>query len=407
MMFRGKWKKTLAGVAGGVVGAILMLVMGLNPFAGGQSPENVFVNPSNHQQSDLKTASLQSAESRSIPDIVQASNPAVVLIKTYVKQGSRSGQGNPFYFNDPFFRYFFGDSSQEPNSANDGKMQLLGAGSGFFYKSDGYILTNEHVINGADRIEVTVQGEDEPYVAKVLGKSAEHDLAVLKIKGDKPFSTLSFGDSDQLNVGDWVVAIGNPFGFEHTVTVGVISAKERDIPVSNSNGQKEYKHLLQTDASINSGNSGGPLIDLNGKVIGINTAKSMEAQGIGFAIPSSVVVPLIDYLEAGKPIPSSYIGVSVVDIDANWMKTLNLESREGAMVVQVLPGSPAYKAGLRQYDVIVQVNNQKIKNKSDLEDRISAAAVGDKLKLTVIRDGKPIEFTVVVGDRNAAAKTNS
>ena len=397
MMFRGKWTRAAAAVAGGAVGAMLLVAAGVNPFVG-PSPEESYASGSAVRQGGVMNVALSAGKTHSIPDIVQASNPAVVLIETYAKSGRQTSP----YFNDPFFRYFFGDPEQQPRASEGGELQRIGAGSGFFYKADGYILTNEHVVSGADRIEVTVQGENEPFVAKLLGSSAEHDLAVLKIDGSRSFSTLSFGDSDQLNVGDWVVAIGNPFGFEHTVTVGVISAKERDIPVVSSSGQREYRHLLQTDASINPGNSGGPLIDLSGHVIGINTAKSTQAQGIGFAIPSGTVVPLIEYLESGTPIPSSYIGVSVSDIDESWMNRLKLGSREGAMVLQVLPGTPAYEAGLRQYDVIVRINGENVKNKDDLQDRIAEAKIGNQLTLTVVRDGKQQEFTVVVGDRNKA-----
>ena len=162
-------------------------------------------------------------------------------------------------------------------------------GTGFIFEKTGYILTNEHVVDGADEIQVTVEGYDKPFTAKLLGNSYELDLAVLKIEGTKDFPILPLGKADDVNVGDWVVAIGNPYGFDHTVTVGVLSAKERPISIPDEKGTREYKHLLQTDASINPGNSGGPLLNLNGEVIGINTAVSSQAQGIGFAIPTSTI----------------------------------------------------------------------------------------------------------------------
>jgi S1-C subfamily serine protease len=353
----------------------------------------------------VRTTALDLDRPGNIASIAKSANPAVVLIETYVKPRSNSSRN--YWYDDPIFRYFFGDPYQQsPRSqGQDNSLQPSGAGSGFIYKESGYILTNQHVIDGADEIQVTVEGYSKPFTAKVLGSSYDYDLAVLKIEGDKPFPVLPIGNSDDMDVGDWVVAIGNPYGFEHTVTVGVLSHKGRQIPITDRNGQREYKHLLQTDASINPGNSGGPLLNLDGQVIGINTAISAQAQGIGFAIPTSTIAPLLDKLEKGQEIPkepSPFIGVTLQDIDKSWVEDLKLENTDGAIVLEVQRGTPAFQGGIRQYDVITKVNGEKVANSKELQEKIKASKVGDKVTITVMRDGKPIDLTVTVGDRNAA-----
>ncbi len=390
-----RFKKLISCMAGGIAAAVVLFASGVNPFS--SDPAIGYQQSFGTHSAHITTASASfSSNDNVIPSIVQQSNGAVVLIKTYTKPSNRASD----ILNDPFW-FFFGGRPDQPLSSNDGQLHLYGAGSGFFYKKGGYILTNEHVIANADQIEVTVDGSAEAFPATILGKSVEHDLAVIKIDSKQEFPVLEMGDSDAMNIGDWVVAIGNPAGFDNTVTVGVISAKEREIPVSDKNGQRQYRHLLQTDASINSGNSGGPLIYLDGKVIGMNTAKSSEAQGIGFAIPTSVFVPLITYLEEGKSIPSSYIGVSLTDIREDMLGDLNLNSVKGALVAQVPPGTPAFQAGIRQYDVIVKINGQAVLKSKDVVNQVLALPVGEQVALTVLRDGKEIDFIVIVADKNA------
>jgi S1-C subfamily serine protease len=214
------------------------------------------------------------------------------------------------------------------------------------------------------------------------------------------------GKAENVNVGDWVVAIGNPYGFDHTVTVGVLSAKERPISIPDSKGTRNYQHLLQTDASINPGNSGGPLLNLNGEVIGINTAVSAQAQGIGFAIPTSTISTVIDNLKNNVKIPKAavpYLGVGLQDIDQTWLKDLKLQNTEGALVGTVDRKSPAFTAGIRPYDVIVDINGNKVANTQELITKIQATKVGDKVKLGVIRDGNRTDITVQVGDKNSVA----
>src|SRR5690606_19984497 len=193
---------------------------------------------------------------------------------------------------------------QQNNDEGRSQLEQTGMGTGFFFDESGYILTNQHVIGEATEIRVIVEGYDEPFIAELLGSSFDLDLAVLKLNEDIKFPTLELGSSEDVNIGDWVVAIGNPYGFDHTLTVGVISAKERPINIFDESGERNYKNLLQTDASINPGNSGGPLINLNGQVIGINTAVSSQAQGIGFAIPTSTITEVLDYLKNNEQIPA-------------------------------------------------------------------------------------------------------
>ncbi|MFA5384528.1 MAG: trypsin-like peptidase domain-containing protein [Eubacteriales bacterium] len=237
---------------------------------------------------DASSAGLMSSEV--VANIVSSAGPAVVKIDTYT---TRSVYVDPF-FNDPFFRQFFGSPYGQSQTQEE-----HGLGSGFIFSSNGYILTNDHVINGADRIKVTIQGYKNPLLATVVGEDYDLDLAVLKVQA-KNLPMLKLGDSNVTRVGNWVIAIGNPYGLDHTVTVGVISAKERPISAEN----RKYKNLLQTDASINPGNSGGPLLNLAGEVIGINTAVA-QAQGIGFAIPSKtaneVILGLISKGKVVKP----------------------------------------------------------------------------------------------------------
>ena len=281
----------------------------------------------------------------SISQITKASSPAIVKIETKVKQTNTSGNRR--------------NSLQQGSQSGDTIEN--GIGSGFIFDDSGYILTNEHVINGADEIDVYVQGYDTPFTATLLGSSYDLDLAVLKIQGDKAFPALKIGNSDKAEVGEWVVAIGNPYDFDYTVTTGVLSAKEREISIDDDQGTRNYKHLLQTDTAINPGNSGGPLLNLNGEVIGINTAVNAEAQGMGFAIPAGTISSVVDKLKNNETIPKDpapYIGVALQNISDDMLQDLKINSTNGAVVAEVQQGSPAFEAGIRQYDVILDVNGK-------------------------------------------------
>lgn len=334
-----------------------------------------------------------------IAQIFEQSSPAVVKIETSVKARSRSSSNM-----DDLFEQFFGQSprSRGGQGSDEGTLQPSGMGSGFLFDSTGYILTNQHVVANADEIQVTVVGHNKPFTAKLLGNSYDLDLAVLKIEGSD-FPTLKLGDSSSTSIGDWVVAIGNPYGFDHTVTVGVLSSTEREIPISDANGTRNYQHLLQTDASINPGNSGGPLLNLAGEVIGINTAVSTQAQGIGFAIPTSTITEVLDNLKNNKEIPKKpepFIGATLMTLTEEYADKLGIKGTTGSLVREVIYGSPAYKADLRAYDVITGMDGESHKDNTSLIAAIQKKSVGDKVTLNVIRNGQKIDLTVEIGDKN-------
>lgn len=339
-----------------------------------------------------------------IAKIFEQSSPAVVKIETYASAQQNNGGG---IMEDDFFRQFFGDGNENGGNESDGnvegELQPSGMGSGFIFDSTGYILTNQHVVGGASEIKVMVDGYEKPLTAKLLGSSYELDLAVLKIEGSN-FPTLKLGDSSSLNMGDWVVAIGNPYGFDHTITVGVLSSNEREISIPDTNGTRNYEHLLQTDASINPGNSGGPLLNLQGEVIGINTAVSSQAQGIGFAIPTSTITEVLENLKSNTKIPQKpvpFIGATLMDVTEDIAQRLGIDAAvKGAFVREVMFNTPAYKADLRQYDVITGMDGKEYKTKEELITAIQTKAVGDKVSLSVMRGDKKIEITVEIGDRN-------
>ncbi|WP_405176016.1 trypsin-like peptidase domain-containing protein [Paenibacillus sp. FSL H8-0261] len=354
--------------------------------------------------------------SRDVTGVVDAVGPAVVKIETLVKSGSRNGSSSSPNLSDPFSQFFFGDqyggsgssqNEQDSKSGSNSSSQLIpyGIGTGFIYEKSGYILTNQHVIENADVIQVTVDGVTKPYEAKLLGSSKDLDLAVLKIEGDTDFPTVALGDSDSLKVGSEVVAIGNPQGFDHTVTSGVLSAKGRSIDINEEDGSgtRNYKNLLQTDASINPGNSGGPLLNMNGQVIGMNVAVSTDSQGIGFAIAVNTIKEVVDKLEANQAIPKEpvpFIGATLMTITDEVAKQMGTDIKEGSVVADIIFKSPAYAADLRPYDIITGANGTKYATNQDLIAFIQTLKVGDKVTLNVVRDGKNMDLSVTIGNKN-------
>jgi serine protease Do len=358
---------------------------------------------------------------RDVTGVVEAVGPAVVKIETLVKSGSRNGGSSSPNLTDPFSQFFFGDQNggsgssqngQDSKSGSGSSSQLVpyGIGTGFIYDKSGYILTNQHVIDNADVIQVTVDGVTKPYEAKLLGSSKDLDLAVLKIEGTSDFPTVDLGDSDSLKVGSEVVAIGNPQGFDHTVTSGVLSAKGRSIDINEEDGSgtRNYKNLLQTDASINPGNSGGPLLNMNGQVIGMNVAVSTDSQGIGFAIAVNTIKEVVDKLEANQAIPKApvpFIGATLMTITDEVAKQMGTDIKEGSVVADIIFKSPAYAADLRPYDIITGANGTKYATNQDLITFIQTLKVGDKVTLDVVRDGKALDLTVTIGNKNDFANS--
>jgi len=301
--------------------------------------------------------------------------------------GGRSRRGDPF---DDFFDRFFEGMPER-------HFQQQSLGSGFIFKPDGHILTNNHVVANSDEIIVRLSDEHE-YKAKIIGRDEETDLAVIKIEdGDKKdFPYVPLGNSGMLNIGDWVMAIGNPFGLSHTVTAGIVSAKGRVI------GAGPYDNFIQTDASINPGNSGGPLFNMKGEVVGINTAIYASGQGLGFAIPVNMAKKLVPQLIAhGKVMDRGWLGVMIQGITPELAKSFGLpEDQKGALIGDVVPGSPADKAGLKRGDVIIKFNDQEVKKSTELPRIVATTAPGIVSKVVVIREGKEETFDVTLGKRD-------
>ncbi len=329
--------------------------------------------------------SLPGVGPNAIAEIVARAGPAVVMIETVAS----TREFDPF-FNDPFFREFFGRQFLLPETR-----VRQGLGSGFIISRDGYILTNEHVVSGAQQIMVTITGRSKPVQARIVGSDRELDLAVLKVDAGSNLPTLKLGNSDRIAVGNWVIAIGNPYGLDHTVTVGVISAKGRPITVED----RSYRNLLQTDASINPGNSGGPLLNLQGEVIGINTAVSAQAQGIGFAIPSNTVQSVLDDLIKKGKISRGWLGVEIQEVTPAIAEYFGLPLPEGVFVRNVVSGGPAAQAGIRRGDIIIAWNGEKVKNTDDLLEKIYRAGPGKKVQITVWRDRRTVQVSAVLGER--------
>jgi serine protease Do len=326
----------------------------------------------------------------SFANLAQSVKDSVVNIST--TQVMSGGAANPFqgpdsplrdFFGDDFFKHFFGDVPQ-------GRMKTHALGSGFVLDKQGLILTNNHVVEKASEIKVKLENGKE-YTAKVLGRDPKTDLALIKVKPDANFpAPLVLGDSDATRVGDWVMAVGNPFGLGETVTVGIISAKGRII------GAGPYDDFLQTDAAINPGNSGGPLFNMKGDVIGINTAIIAQGQGIGFAIPISMAKELLPQLEAGK-IVRGWLGVMIQDVTPDLAKSFNLKETNGVLVSDVTQGSPATDAGFKQGDVIIRFDGKPVANAHALSRLVAATAPGTKAKVDILRDGSPMPVLVTIG----------
>lgn len=355
--------------------------------------------PSHAQEASDARPALRSL-SKAFTQVAQDAMPAVVFIQVEKRlEGAQSpfGYNNPFdLFGEEFFERFFGrrfpDQRREPQRQREYRQQ--GQGSGFIVSKDGYILTNHHVVGEADRITVTL-ADNRELDAKLIGSDPKSDVAVIKIQGDD-FPVLPVGDSERLAVGEWVIAIGNPFGLTHTMTVGVVSAKGR-----SRMGITDYEDFIQTDAAINPGNSGGPLLNLDGEVVGINTAifsRSGGYMGIGFAIPIQMATQIQKQLiETGKVI-RGYLGVSIQDLTQDLAKSFGMDNTDGVLIAGVSPGTPAEEAGLKSGDVIVAFDGKDVSDTGQLRNLVAGTPVGTKVTVTVIRDKKRREITVKLSE---------
>lgn len=328
--------------------------------------------------------------------------PSVVSISTKMKQRDVAAEGNPlmdegspfrdFFRNDPRFKEFFRNPGQRQRLP-----QQQGMGSGFIMDASGTIMTNSHVVRDADEVIVTLH-DGRKLVAKDIKTDPRTDVAILRIEGAKGLKAAKLGDSHQMEVGDWVLAVGSPFGFDLTVTAGIISAKGRGI------GAVEREDFLQTDAAINPGNSGGPLLNLNGEVIGVNTAISSRSggyDGIGFAVPIHIAGWVGDQLIKSGRVKRGYLGIKTAPIDDSLAKQFKVDAREGVVVHEVFPSSPADKAGLEPGDVILSVNGKKIAEPKTLQQVIERLDTGKPCSMQIVRDGKRKELSVTIEEMPA------
>ncbi len=334
----------------------------------------------------------------SFADLAERVNHAVVNISTtqVLKESPMQpfiGPNSPFrdFFGDEFFKRFFGDGSQgQGQGQGQGQMKTHALGSGFVIDDDGLILTNNHVVEKADEIKIkTDAGKD--YDAKVVARDAKTDIALIRVKAGADFpKPAQLGDSGAIRVGDWVMASGNPFGLGNTITAGIISAKGRII------GAGPYDDFLQTDAAINPGNSGGPLFNMNGEVVGVNTAIVAQGQGIGFAIPINLVKEILPQLKSGK-VTRGWLGVMIQDITPELAESFGIKQTNGVLVGDVVTDGPADKAGLKRGDIITTFNGKELENAHSLSRFVASIPPNTKTTLQIVRDGKNQEIKVTIG----------
>jgi serine protease Do len=368
-------KKNLIGLA-----AVIVMAVFIGFFLGSQ-----------HGCKKIQSRSEFTGFPQSFADLAEQVRPAVVNISTETTIKIPGGPFKHFFGPDEegpfgdFFRHFFG-------GVPDREMKQQSLGSGFVIDKDGYIITNNHVVEGADEIKVKL-ADGREFKAKVVGRDPKTDLALIKIFSlFKNLPSLSLGDSDKMRVGDWVLAIGNPFGLGHTVTQGIISATGRII------GSGPYDNFLQTDAPINPGNSGGPLVNLRGEVIGINSAIIASGQGIGFAVPINMAKAIIPQLREKGKVVRGWIGVSVQTITPEIAKSFGLKNTNGALVGEVIPGGPADSAGIKRGDVITSFDGREIKKMSDLPFIVAETPVGKTVQVKAMRDSGEMTFNVKVAE---------
>jgi serine protease Do len=340
---------------------------------GGPSSSSSLVRVAQAQMLAAKPFSFAAVARRATPSVVNIFTTQRVKVAPF-------GEGDPF---DQFFRQLFPELPRE--------MEQKSLGSGVIIDRQGFILTNHHVVANADEIQVKLS-DTRSFPAELVGSDARTDLALIRVRG-KDLPEAQLGNSDALGVGDWVLAIGNPFGLEETVTAGIVSAKERVI------GAGPVDNFIQTDASINPGNSGGPLVDVEGRVVGVNSAiysRSGGSIGIGFAIPINLAMQVVDQLRAHRRVVRGWIGVAMQDVTAELARHFGLSSSEGALVSDIYRGGPAHRAGIRRGDVIVAFNGRPVHNSRELSRWAAEVPVGTKVKIEVAREGGRRSFDVLV-----------
>jgi len=333
---------------------------------------------------------------RVMPSVVSITSTEVVKDEAASPHGGQGVDPFDFFFPDPHKR-------RTPGPNNDDEHQQKSGGSGFFISPDGYILTNNHVIEGATKVEVhygnSETGTDRVVSAKIIGRDPATDIALLKIDVKEQLPAVRLGDSDHIRIGDWAIAIGNPLQFENTLTVGVISGRGRALGISETT--RSFENFIQTDAAINFGNSGGPLLNINGEVIGINTAIRAYAQNIGFATPINIAKRIYPQLKERGKVSRGYLGINITDVDTTKRDALGLTDAKGAFVEAVVAGGPAEKGGIQPEDVITQVDSKVVRKTRDLIDYVSDQPPGSSVRITLIRNGQRKTVTARTEERPA------
>ncbi len=412
----GKFLRWLPTLTLAVIGGAALTIFGL-PRMVSRLAYAAEAGQSAAVQEQLKHAMDISQAFQSAAKVVRPSVVSITSTKKFgpsPRQGGRRSHpfsdpnnpsGNPFddFFGGDFFFRFFGDEGQLPER----KFEQRGMGTGVIVSADGFILTNNHVVDGADEVSVKLS-DDREFKAKIVGTDPKTDLAVVKIKADNLVAA-DLGDSETLEVGQWVLAVGAPFGLEQTVTAGIISAKGRS-GVGVLDPKDGYENFIQTDAAINPGNSGGPLVSLDGKVVGINTAiatRNGGYMGVGFSIPSTMAKSVMNSLIKEGRVVRGQIGIMIQPLDEGLSKSFEFKGTEGVLVGDVVKGSPGDKAGLREGDIIVKFNGKAMANPMQLRNTVAATAPGTKMELEIFREGKSKSVSVTIGEMESAVKVSA
>ncbi|MEI1278723.1 trypsin-like peptidase domain-containing protein [Leptospira venezuelensis] len=368
-----------------VIGISVMAGVILSPivYCGTGNDSALFLNAKSDREPSASAKAAISIQ-KAFEEVYENVSPSVVLIAT-------EGTVNVPQYNDPFQEFFYGPQGRVRNQ----KRKVSGLGSGFILNKEGYILTNDHVVRNFDKFKVVFKNVKEPVSAKLIGTDPMIDVALLKVEANQDLQPIEIGDSSAVKVGDWAIAIGAPFGLEQSMTVGVISKVGRG-GIDNSG-----VHYIQTDAAINQGNSGGPLLDINGRVVGINrmiVSPSGGSIGLGFAIPINEAKAIVEELKSGGKVKRARLGVALDDLTEETAKELKLSGPEGAFVRQVQNGSAAAEAGIDVEDVILEIDGAKIKNANDVVSKIRASKVGQRVSIVVFRKGQILKISVKLAE---------
>jgi serine protease Do len=370
---------------------LLLLAVCVLPACGREKEKNIFYETGKVESPVKDVPKDILATQQAFTNLVKVVTPSVVNISTI----SKKKLVQPFIEISPFFGDLFEEMPSRPRYRKESSL-----GSGIIINRDGYIITNDHVVRDAESIQVKLSNEST-YDAKVVGSDPKSDIAVIKINSKEPLPVAVLGDSDKLQVGQWAIAIGNPFGLDRTVTVGVVSATGR-----SNMGIETYENFIQTDASINPGNSGGPLLNVNGEVIGINTAIVAAGQGIGFAIPVNMAKRVVEQLIKKGSVTRAWLGVAIQPVTEDIAASFGLQKAKGALISDVMAGSPAEKAGLRQGDILLTFDDKEVKDARQLQLVVAETPIGKPVVAEIFRDGKLQKFNLQLasGDSKEATK---